>query len=269
MLRCFFPAAAKAALNCLPWRAVPALLGGTVLIAGTFASPGAQAQCWGSLNSVGSVIGTVNTAFLSSGSALVSAPSSAPDQVGGGVWVRTVSGAVTEQANSTLNASFSVTTPSGQVSVPLNTSCRVKIQQDFTGVQAGHDIAFLNSGNSGMSWHFGVLAGYVGANAKDVTAGSSAFSQTGTFDAPSMGVYTAFSKGNFYADAQARLDYIQSESVGQRLDARGYSVSGNVGYRFDLGSNWSLEPSVGGVYSHTSVDPLKLYGEAETSWEAR
>ena len=81
------------------------------------------------------------------------------------------------------------------------------------------------------------------------------------FQVPFAGLYTAFSKGNFFADAQARFDYFQSELndpnangiFNQRLDARGYSITGNAGYRFDLGGNWSLEPSVGGVYSSTSV----------------
>ncbi len=240
---------------------IPALLGGAVLMGAVLASPGAQAQCVGSLNAVSTVIGTVNTAFLSSGSAFVSAPESAPDKQAGGIWVRTVSGTVTEQADSNLSTSFTVGLPQGSITIPFSDSCRLKIQQDFTGVQAGHDIAVLNTGASGMNWHFGVLAGYVGVNAKDLTAGSPSYAQTGTFDVPSAGVYTAFSKGNFYADAQARLDYFQGESVGQRLDAHGYSVSGNAGYRFDLGSNWSLEPSVGGIYSSTAVNQLSLYGQ--------
>jgi opacity protein-like surface antigen len=29
-----------------------------------------------------------------------------------------------------------------------------------------------------------------------------------------------------------------------------------MGYRFELGSNWTLEPSVGGIFSRTSFDPL-------------
>ena len=86
---------------------------------------------------------------------------------------------------------------------------------------------------------------------------------------PFAGLYTTFSKGNFFADAQARLDYFQGELTDQangigneRLDARGYSVTGNMGYRFDLGGNWSAEPSVGGVFSRTWVDPLGVAGTA-------
>ena len=223
----------------------------------------AQAQCWGSLNSTTSVIGTVNTAFLSNGSAFVSAPDSAPSQQGGGVWVRTVTGSVDLQADSSFSGSFNATPQIPGIqsfAVPANESCGLKVHQDFTGVQAGHDIAFLNTGNSGMNWHFGVLAGYVGVTAKDVTPGNGDFSQTGNFEVPSVGLYSAFSKGALFADAQARLDFFQGESVGERLDARGYAITANAGYRFNLGGNWSLEPSAGGVFSHTSVDQLNLFG---------
>jgi len=239
------------------------LVSGAVLMAGTFASSGVQAQCWGSLNSTTSVIGTVNTAFLSNGSAFVSTPDSAPSQQGGGVWVRTVTGSVDVQADSSFSGSFNATALIPGIPsfvVPANQSCRLKVHQDFAGVQAGHDIAFLNAGNSGMNWHFGVLAGYVGVKAQDVTPGNTDFSQTGNFEAPSVGLYSAFSKGAFFADAQARLDFFQGESLGERLDARGYAITGNAGYRFNLGGNWSLEPSAGGVFSRTSVDPLSVFG---------
>jgi opacity protein-like surface antigen len=239
------------------------MLAGFLALPALALSSSAQAQCWGSLNSTTSVIGTVNTAFLSNGSAFVSTPDSAPSQQGGGVWVRTVTGSVDLQADSSFSGSFSATPLIPGIPsfvVPANESCRLKVHQDFTGVQAGHDIASLNTGNSGINWHFGVLAGYVAVTAKDVTPGNTDFSQTGNFEVPSLGVYSAFSKGAFFADAQARLDFFQGESLGERLDARGYAITANAGYRFDLGGNWSLEPSAGGVYSRTSVDLLNLFG---------
>ena len=85
---------------------------------------------------------------------------------------------------------------------------------------------------------------------------------------PFVGVYGAVTKGNFYADGQVRFDYYQGELsdpatsgiFSQRLDARSYSFTGNLGYRFDMPQNWFIEPSVGGVYSHVAVDPLNLAG---------
>ena len=263
------------------------LVSGVALMAGALASSGAQAQCTGTgteyfpfgsgsgVNALTSVISTVNTAFLSNGSAFVSAPSAAPDAQGGGVWVKTVGGSIDTQANSSFGGTITVPyfvpvppgtgtpTPRG-IDVDANSSCRTKVQQDFGGFQAGHDIALLNSGNSGMNWHFGALAGYVETDFGDKTPGGTL---SGKFEVPFAGLYSTFSKGNFFADAQGRLDYFQGGLTdpangiqNRRLDARGYSLTGNMGYRFDLGSNWNVEPSVGGVISRTWVDPLDIAG---------
>jgi hypothetical protein len=103
-----------------------------------------------------------------------------------------------------------------------------------------------------------VLAGYVATKAEGPVQSVGVVSQSGNFEAPSAGLYTSFSKGAFSADVQARLYDLQGESLGQRLDARGYSFTGNMSYRFDLPGNWTLEPSVGGVFSRTSVDQLNV-----------
>jgi hypothetical protein len=61
----------------------------------TGAPSAAYAQCFGQFNAITSVAGTINTAFLPSGSAFLSpTPNGAPDQQGGGVWTRTVGGTV-------------------------------------------------------------------------------------------------------------------------------------------------------------------------------
>ncbi len=251
--------------------AIQILLSGVALAAGAFAPSGALAQCTGTsaqfdaasgLNALTSEIGTINTAFLSNGSAFVSAPDSAADQQGGGVWVRTIGGTVETQNSSNFSGSVSISAPApyrlpSVNPVPISLSCNTKVGQDFVGFQAGHDIAFLNNGGSGANWHFGVLAGNVGSDAKSSTPDDTL---KGNFEAPFAGLYTAFSKGNFFADAQARLDYVQGETLGERLDARGYSVTGNVGYLFNLNSKWTLEPSVGGVLSRTSADQFDVSG---------
>jgi opacity protein-like surface antigen len=220
----------------------------------------AYAQCFGSFNAIASAIGTVNTAYLPGGSAFLSSPSSrAPDQQSGGVWTRAVGGTVDTQANTNFNSLFTVTPPNGpSIPVPLNIPCRASVNQNFAGFEAGHDIAVLNTGNSDMNWHFGVLAGYVGVKAETPQSVPTNSSQTGNFDAPSAGLYTAFHTGNFSADVQTRLYNVQGESLGQRLDARGYSFTGNAGYRFNLPGNWTLEPSVGGIVSRTAVDQLNI-----------
>jgi opacity protein-like surface antigen len=224
----------------------------------TAAPSAAYAQCIGQFSAISAVAGTINTAFLPGGSAFLSStPSSVPDQQGGGVWTRAVGGSVETKADTNFSALFNIT-PGGGPPVPYTTSCRASVKQDFVGFEAGHDIAVFNTGNSGMEWHFGVLAGYVAAKAEIPGLSVEVPSQSGTFEAPSAGLYAALSKGSFSADVQARLYSIQADSLGQRLDARGYSFTGNVGYRFDLPGNWTLEPSLGGVFSRTSVDPLNI-----------
>jgi opacity protein-like surface antigen len=214
----------------------------------------AHAQCIGSLNAAAAVVGTINTAFLPSGSAfLSSSPNSSPDQQVGGVWTRAVGGTVTTKADSNFSASLTVTPPAGpNFPLAFTTSCRASLKQDFAGFEAGHDIAVLNTGNA--DWHFGVLAGYVGAKVEAPAMAAGVLGQSGAVDAPSAGLYAAFYKGAFSADVQARLYNLDMNSVGQRFDARGYSLAGNMSYRFDLPGNWSLEPSVGGIFSRTSVD---------------
>jgi opacity protein-like surface antigen len=219
----------------------------------TGAPSAAYAQCFGSLNASTSVIGTINTAFLPGGSAfLSSAPNSAPDQQSGGAWTRSVVGKVDPQANTNLSTVFVVPTPNGPTPLPFSQSCRASSKQDYVGFEAGHDIAVLNTNNS--DWHFGVLAGYVGVKVESATQSVSGPTQNGDFVAPSAGLYTAFSKGRFSADVQARLYDLQAESLGQRLDSQGYSFAGNMSYSFDLPGNWTLEPSVGGIFSRTSVN---------------
>ena len=82
----------------------------------------------------------------------------------------------------------------------------------------------------------------------------------GNFEVPYGGIYATYSKGRFFADVQGRADFYQGDFSGLRLDARGYSLTGNMGYSLAFGDGWSLEPSAGGVYSHTSVDPMQAIG---------
>jgi opacity protein-like surface antigen len=255
---CSHPAAGRHSASSTRW---PILMPVSAVALMTGAPSAAYAQCFGSLNAITSAISTVNTAFLPSRSAfLSSAPNNAPDQQGGGVWTRAVGGTVDTEANTNFNASFTVTPPNGPgFPIALSEPCRASVKQSFEGFEAGHDIALLNTSNSDMNWHFGVLAGYVGVNI-NTPQEMNIPGQSGNVDAPYAGLYGAFSKGSFSADVQARLYDAQAASLGQRLDARGYSLMGNMGYRFDLPGNWTLEPSVGGVFSRTSIDPLTIAG---------
>lgn len=237
------------------------LAGAAALVFG--APSAAHAQCWGALSAITSVIGTVNTAFLPSSPAFLLLPPTAPDQQGGGVWTRSVGGTVDTKADTSFTASYAITPATGPTVVsPIGTTCQPSVKQSFAGFEMGHDIAALNTANSDTNWHFGVLAGYVGVKVDSPPTLDGGLN--GNFEVPSAGLYTAFTMGAFSTDVQARLYNLQGESVGQRLDARGYSLAGNVAYRFDLPGHWTLEPSVGGIFSNTSVDPLNLSDVSET-----
>jgi opacity protein-like surface antigen len=255
---CSRPAAGRHGGGSTCW-AILMTVSAVALIMGAPSS--ASAQCIGDFSAIASVAATINTAFLPSGSAFLSSePNSAPDQQGGGVWTRAVGGTVDTKPNTNFSGSFAVTTPpllgGSGFQIPLSTSCSASVKQNFVGFEAGHDIARLNTGNS--DWHFGVLAGYVGTKLDIPALGVDLPSQSADFEAPSAGLYASFSKGSFSADVQGRLYELQGESLGQRVDGRGYSLAGNMSYSFDLPGRWTLEPSVGGIFSRTSVDPLNI-----------
>jgi len=261
------------------------LVAGAALLAALSGSSGAWAQCTstlpafvingqvfdtssfvplargGTVNSIVSVLNTATTAFTTNTTAFVSAPGGPqPDQQGSGVWGRTIGGSV---ENKNTGVTTVDTTPFG-FATPGSVNCNTTTKQDYTGFQVGHDISILNGGGSGANWHFGVTAGYFESNAKDTTPGGT-FS--GNFQVPFVGLYTAFTKGNLFLDGQVRWDFFQNNIsdvsngvFGQDFNARGFSVTGNAGYRIDLPSNWFVEPSAGVVWSKVNVDPLNVSG---------
>jgi opacity protein-like surface antigen len=231
-----------------------------------------------SLNALTSTINTVNTAFLTSTSALVSAPGSPqPDQQGGGIWGRAIGGEVEAKSTSLSTLDLSAV---GSGHPTGAQTCHTTVRQDYAGYQLGHDISILNSGGTGINWHWGVTAGYLEARTRDVTPGGSFtnpnfpgflatqpgdFSQTS--QVPFAGIYTAFTKGNFFADAQARWDFYQNSLTApsngvsdQPLNARGFSLTGGAGYQIPLQHNWFIEPGAGVIWSNVGVDDLNVAG---------
>jgi opacity protein-like surface antigen len=214
------------------------------------------------VNSIVSVLNTMNTAFLTQSTAFVSAPGNvAPDTNGGGVWSRGIGGRIDTDSTGTVG-NFTV---SGAPVLPgFSFDCNTKTRQEFAGYQIGADIARINLGGSGSNIHFGVTAGYAESKATDISPGGS-FS--GTFQVPFAGVYAAFTQGGLFVDGQLRFDFYQNSLtdipnglLGQEFNARGVSLTGNVGYQVQLGSGWFVEPSVGAVWSTVRVDALNVAG---------
>ena len=230
-----------------------------------------------SLSALTSTINTINTAFLTSTSAFVSSPGNPqPNQQGGGVWARTIGGTVDSEQSSRAT----LTVPPGVVPAATGVqNCDTSTRQDYWGYQVGKDISILNGGGTGANWHFGVTAGYLEAQTKDKTGASNfvnpfygpAFIPAGTLgvdtQVPFAGIYTAFTVGSLALDAQARWDFYQNTITeplnglfNQRLDAQGFSLTGNASYNIPLASGWFVEPSAGVVWSRVEVDTLAVAG---------
>jgi opacity protein-like surface antigen len=263
------------------------ILGAGALVLMLFSASGAQAQCTSGVNTGSSVvnqaagmavenvaasvgalvtsINSLNTAFLTQSSAFIGSPANPqPGQDGGGVWVRGVGGHLSASTTATAgNISFGT-------ALPGTINCNTRTVEDFAGVQIGTDFARLNL--NGWNLHVGSTIGYLGSKTDDATPGLDP--PTGFHDSlqiPFVGVYAAASYGGFLVDGQIRGDFFQNEVSddrhglsGQRFDARGTSVTGNVAYNQPLGNQWFIEPSAGIIWSRTNVDQLNVPGTGVT-----
>jgi opacity protein-like surface antigen len=234
-------------------------------IGGVFRPGPVTASGAAAVNSLISVFNTINTAFLTQSTAFVSAPGNAPaDTNGGGVWTRGIGGEIDTKATGTVTNFAFGGVPAAGLPPGFTITCQNKTHQEFGGYQVGADIARINVGNSGANIHVGVTAGYAASKARDVSPGGT-FSAN--FEVPFVGLYAAFTQGGLFIDGQVRWDFYQNSANdpfsnlnNQRFDARGVSVTGNIGYQIPLGNGWFAEPSVGAVYSRVQVDPLNIAG---------
>jgi outer membrane autotransporter protein len=153
-------------------------------------------------------------------------------------------------------------------------TCTGTVREEYTGTQFGFDLYKLNVANTGANFHLGITGGYFNSQAKDISVApvSTAVDiPDGNFVAdskvPFAGVYAVYTQGGFFADTQLRFDFYKNTVSdpsnglgGQSLNARGMSVTGNVGYNIKLPSNWFIEPSVGAVWSRVQVDRFNAPG---------
>ncbi len=238
---------------------------GECTVTGSFAAAGPEVATIAAMgNTLGSVIDTMNTAFLAQGSAFVgSPPSPVPDQTVGGVWIRGIGGRIDSKSTLALNG----TVDTGQGPDPGGATCNTKVRQDFGGVQVGQDIATLNVGGTGKNVHFGITAGYGESHARDLNGSGT----TATVQVPFVGVYSVLTWGNFFFDILSRWDFYHAainnsavNVVNEGLDARGVSTTVSAGYRIDVGNNWFVEPSAAVIHSRVQVDTFNLAGTGIT-----
>lgn len=216
-----------------------------------------------SVNSIISTVNTVNTGSLAQSTAFVgSPPNPMADQQGAGTWSRIIGGSVETKTDSVATAN--VENFVADVNFTGTVDCHSTTKQSFIGTQTGFDIARHNF-NGGGNLHVGLTAGWFDVTTKDKTPGQ------GTFEAesqiPFAGIYGALYSGPWTIDAQVRWDFIQNEYddprqglFGQKHNAHSIAFLWNAAYRIDLPQNWYVEPSVGGVWSNTSIDDLSIPG---------
>lgn len=224
---------------------------------------------------VGASISATSTAFLLQSSSFIgSPPNPAPDQPGGGVWVRGVGGEVSVTSSSANTGTF-VPVGGGAAITAAPSTCSQKVDENFAGVQFGQDIAKLNV--NGWNLHLGGTAGVLTSSGSLVggafsfldpvttpptAAGGGPF--TSSTQVPFFGIYGAATNGGFFIDGLLREEYYQSTLTapgdnlfGQPLDAHGWSFSSSAGYNWAVpNSKWFVEPSGSLLISRTTVDPL-------------
>ena len=167
----------------------------------TVTLPGFSSGGVGALSAITSVVSTLSAADASltaqgSSPFVVASPTQAPDQQGGGVWVRGAGGSFRVSAPTTGVTFDSIPTVNGtQVSATDCTESRTR--QNFIGVQVGADVARLNFGGSGGTLNVGLTSGYFGLSSSDNAVSTS-------FQVPFFGLYATATYGNFFADAQIR-----------------------------------------------------------------
>jgi hypothetical protein len=160
-------------------------------------------------------------------------------------------------------------------------TCATKVHEEYVGTQFGFDLGKVNLGGGGSNFHFGITGGYFVSKSKDLVGPAVDTATiinlpdgklTADFQVPFAGVYAVLTNGGFFADTQARFDLYRGSLTdpsnglsASKLDANGYSITGNMGYRVSLPSNWFIEPSVGGLYSRVGINDFSAPGVIGTS----
>jgi Autotransporter beta-domain len=279
-----------------------ALLAAVALTAALSAASGAWAQCSNNFNidaQIGGVrvpaqqlfplgsgsaiagltatLNSINTAFLTSTSAFVSAPPNAPpNSLGSGVWGRAVVG---ESEVKTSTVGTWIENPATAVGVTGQLNCTSRVRQDYHGVQAGYDWSWLNMNGTGANWHFGITGGKFGSSTNDLTPAYQELSNTAPFivfntpasqfgtsqNVPFVGLYSAYTYRNFFIDGMARWDFYDdrlsdgNQVVGSiKFAGRGFSLTANLGYNIALHDGWFVEPSGGMVWSRVGFDAFNV-----------
>jgi outer membrane autotransporter protein len=222
---------------------------------GTLGPGGAQFQSFlaATSNAATAAVTAMNTGFQTQTSAFVSSPSSTqPDQFASGAWGRAIGGRMDTDSVST----GQVIHKPGDV---FSTTCATQTRNDFNGYQGGYDIGRLNFGASGWNGHVGVTGGFF-----ETSATSQQGSGTTTSQVPFIGLYGALVNGGFFIDAQVAAQFynlsVSEPSISAHgiMDGHGFGFTSSVGYNWQLGNGYFVEPSGSVIYSSVHLDPLNF-----------
>jgi opacity protein-like surface antigen len=219
---------------------------------------------------IGAAITTANTALVLQNTAFVGSNpfGPAPDQQGGGIWVRGVGGNIDVKSSTTTFANLT----SPPVPATAKITCSQTVKETFAGVQLGSDIAKYNVNE--WSFHFGSTAGYLESKGS-LSGGAFSFIDPasglqaggGSFDnitqIPFGGVYTAALNGGLFVDALLRAEYYQTSLAAaganlfnQPIDAHGLTFSSSIVYDWQVNPSWIIEPSAELILSRIKIDPF-------------
>ena len=209
--------------------------------------------------SITAAIASIDAGFHQPASALVaSAASQEPNKWSGGPWIRFNAG--TSKVNSTGTAML----PGGGFGLGPQTS-ESSVRTNFSGFQGGFDSGLLNIGSSGWNMHIGMTGGYIEASARELKTqqGNAVLSSTVNFKVPFVGAYVVATHGSFFTDFMVRRDFynmrVSNNLIGVQdapLDGTATNVNGSVGYHFDIGNSWFVEPQSCVSYTRSTFDSL-------------
>ncbi|MGO4870262.1 MAG: beta strand repeat-containing protein [Roseiarcus sp.] len=199
---------------------------------------------------VGAAITSATTGFFQGASAFVSTPQNAkPNQVDGGVWMRSADGVNTDRST----AQLAIGTATSSSSLQTETH--------FAGVQVGSDLGVFNIQNSGWNAHAGVTGGEYDTSSSEQDGSAT----TSNFRVPFVGIYGALSGYGFFADAQIRHDSwygdVSNATAGlanARLDGEGFAASTSMGYNYRFDNGFFVEPSAGFSYTRATFNSLTV-----------
>ncbi len=204
--------------------------------------------------SVNSSITSLTTGFFQAASAIVSRPDDpAPNQIGGGPFIRISRGDARTNIGSVTSDGFGGSAPTA-----------TGTKSEFTGFQAGADIGIYNIQATGWNFNFGVFGGVAETRSKSTSVTQNPGSGTGSstvntsikMNVPYVALYTFLSNGPFVAEVNIRKDFydavVNASGDGlaftardQRVTGDGISVNANMSYRVNLFESWYVEPTIG------------------------